>query len=49
MIFWISLESDISIAIGALEIKSEHLDSQINLIITDFHSHVELCTDVKII
>ena len=49
MIFGVSFKGNIGIAISAFKIKSKDFDSKIDLIITDFHSHVELGADVEII
>ena len=49
MIFRISLESNISIAVGAFQIESENFNTKIDLIVAYFHSHIELSSDIKII
>jgi len=49
VIFRIGFESDVGITISAFKIKSEDFNTEIDLIIADFHSHVELSSDVKIV
>lgn len=49
MIFRISLESNISIAVGAFQIESENFNTKIDLIVAYFHSHIELSSDIKIV
>ena len=49
MVFGVSFEGYFSVAIGALEIESKHLDSQISLFVADFHPHVELGSNVQIV
>lgn len=49
MVFGVGFEGDFCIAIGAFEIEPEDFDAEIGLLVTDFHSHVELGADVEIV
>lgn len=49
MVFGVSLEGDLAIAVGAFEVESENLYAQIGLQVAYLHSHVEFGTDVQIV
>ncbi len=46
MILGVSFECDFTIAIGAFEVEPENLNAQVCLFVTDFHTHVELGSNV---
>lgn len=49
MVFGISLESNISITVGAFQIESEDFNAKIDLVVAYFHSHIELSSNIKIV
>jgi hypothetical protein len=49
VILGVSFKGDLGIAIGALEVEPEDFDAQVCLFVTDLHTHVELCSDIKIV
>lgn len=49
MIFGVGLEGDFGIAVGAFEVEPEDFDSQVGLLVTDFHTHVEFGSDVEVV
>lgn len=49
MIFRVCFEGDFRIAVGALEVETEDLDAEVGLLVADFHAHVELGADVKVV
>lgn len=49
MIFRVCLKCDICIAVGAFKVESKDLDSQVDLIVANLHSHVEFGPNIKVI
>ena len=49
MILGVSFESDFGIAVSAFEVEPEDLYSQVGLLVTDFHAHVEFGSNVEIV
>ena len=49
MIFGVGFKGDFCIAVGAFEVEPEDFDSQVGLLVTDFHTHVEFGANVEIV
>ena len=49
MVFGVSFECDLGVAVGALKVEPKNFNAEIGLLITDFHPHVELGPDVEVI
>lgn len=49
MVFGVSFEGDLGVAVGTLKVEPKDLNAQIGLLVADFHSHVELGPNVEIV
>ena len=49
MVFGIRLKSDFGVTESAFQIKPEDLNAEIHLVVADFHTHIELRSNIQVV
>jgi hypothetical protein len=49
MVFGVSFKCDFAITIRTFEVETENLNAEIELLVTNFHSHIKFGTNVQIV